>query len=138
MIDINITLFIQCINFLISLFFINWLIVSPIRSIMAKRRSEIEHARAEIQGMRDEIDTLLTKYQESISQATSLAKEQRAGTLEKAKSEVALRIEEGKRHSTQLALTFEQELSTRAITLSNELSASVDTFSHAIVQRLVQ
>ena len=37
MLDLNITLVFQLINFFIALFFLNWLLIKPIREIIKKR-----------------------------------------------------------------------------------------------------
>ena len=137
MIDINITFFIQCINFLVSMFFINSLIVAPIRSVMAKRRTELQQAHKEIEDVRVHIDALLTTYTRAITEANYEAKEQQAHVIAKAKADAEMRIAKGKEYWMSVFLDFEEELAVQALTLSTELSISVDTFSHTIVQRLV-
>ncbi len=54
MISIDITLLIQLANFLISLAIINYLIIQPIRGIIARRRSENDQQRGNVESLEKE------------------------------------------------------------------------------------
>lgn len=137
MIDINITFFIQCINFLVSLYLLNLLIVGPIRSIMARRCSELERAHVEIEHIRSEVEALCEKYNNAISEANMRANEQQKITLEKAKIESAFRLEKAKEHTLARSLAFQQELSQEVTRISEEFTESIYSLSDTIIKRLV-
>lgn len=137
MIDLNITFFIQCINFLVSLFIINSLIVSPIRGILAKRKAELERIHIEISHIKDEMDALYNSYETSIAEAFHHASEQKKLTLEKSKSEAMIAIANSKEHALAITLEMEKNLATQCANLSQSLNQSVYSFAKNIVQRLV-
>lgn len=81
MLDLNITLIFQLINFFIAIFFLNWLLIRPIREIIRKRNGIME-------GMANEADNF---------HAEALAKiEAYEAELAKARREAGLTREEGK------------------------------------------
>ena len=59
MVDLNITLWIQLANFLVTLVVLNYLLISPIRKIIRKRKDNVEGLIGEIEAFTAEKQQLL-------------------------------------------------------------------------------
>ena len=62
MVDLNITLWIQLANFLVTLVVLNYLLISPIRKIIRKRKDNVEGLIGEIEAFTAEKQQLLDDY----------------------------------------------------------------------------
>ena len=72
MLDINSSLFIQVINFLILLFLLNILLYRPIRSILSRRNEEMNSLRDRVDGFREKS----AEQQQKIEQGMVLARKE--------------------------------------------------------------
>jgi F-type H+-transporting ATPase subunit b len=69
MINLDITFFIQLVNFLIVLTVLNLILYRPIRGILKKRAQEMSERLAAVEGFADQADAKMASYRESLSQA---------------------------------------------------------------------
>jgi F-type H+-transporting ATPase subunit b len=73
MIDINITLFIQLINFLVLLIVLNIILFKPIRQIMQERQQGISSALSDARTAQERMQDLLDRYNASLAEAKQKA-----------------------------------------------------------------
>ncbi|MDR3358901.1 MAG: ATP synthase F0 subunit B [Desulfovibrio sp.] len=79
MLDLNITLFIQLVNFFVAVFVLNLLLVRPIREIIKKRKGIIGELSGEADGFEAEASRRLASYEEELMaarQAAALARKE--------------------------------------------------------------
>lgn len=69
MINIDITLLIQLVNFLVALAIINYLIIRPVRGVIARRRAQNDELRGSADTLMDEADLKMEGYTARIAQA---------------------------------------------------------------------
>lgn len=69
MINIDITLLIQLVNFLVALAIINYLIIRPVRSVIARRRAQNDELRGSADTIRSEADLKMEGYTARIAKA---------------------------------------------------------------------
>ncbi|WP_446425326.1 F0F1 ATP synthase subunit B family protein [Mailhella sp.] len=69
MINIDITLLIQLVNFLVALAIINYLIIRPVRAVVARRRAQNDELRGSADAIMDEADLKMEGYTARIAQA---------------------------------------------------------------------
>ena len=69
MINIDITFLIQLVNFLIALAIINYLIIRPVRGVIARRRAENDALRGSADSIMGEADLKMEGYTARIAQA---------------------------------------------------------------------
>ena len=69
MINIDITLLIQLVNFLIALAIINYLIIRPVRGIMARRRAQNDELRGAADSLEGEAGLKMEGYKARIEKA---------------------------------------------------------------------
>lgn len=87
MLDVNITMLIQLVNFFIALFVLNILLIRPIRKIMQERKDNMDGMTQEAETFEGEAASRLENYQTQLQQARQEAARNRdagvqAGTAE--------------------------------------------------------
>lgn len=83
MIDLDITLVVQLINFLITLVVLNYLLVKPIRAKIKERADSIEAMTSEVEKFNEQAEKKLENYEEALGEA------RKAGTSERIKMKEA-------------------------------------------------
>lgn len=73
MIDINISLAIQLLNFIVLLFALNIILFKPIRRIMEEREQNISSAFADAKTAQERVQALLEQYNASLAEAKQKA-----------------------------------------------------------------
>ncbi|MBN1548613.1 MAG: ATP synthase F0 subunit B [Syntrophaceae bacterium] len=77
MVEINITLVYQMINFFIMIFILNLLLYKPILAVMEKRQKAFEDSESEIKHMNETIAQKMAEYEEKVRQAKLQAVEEK-------------------------------------------------------------
>ncbi len=75
MIELNITLFIQFFNFIITLIVLNFILVKPIRTIILERKNSIIAMTQKIEILTQKVQTMNTYYKNSITKAQEKGKQ---------------------------------------------------------------
>ncbi|MGV8081854.1 MAG: ATP synthase F0 subunit B [Syntrophales bacterium] len=78
MIDIDSTLWIQLVNFLILVFILKILLYKPILGIMEKRKQQFDGARDEVRGLHEAVEKKMAEYEEAVRKAKQAAMEQKS------------------------------------------------------------
>lgn len=137
MLDLNITLVFQFINFLIAIFFLNWLIIRPIREIIKKRNGIMDAMAAEADKFHAEAVARLKAYEAELAQArkqAGLAREEgkNAGLAE-------LEAIVGNAHQSARELLEENRarLHSQAEVALSELRDGIDDFSTMLGKKIM-
>lgn len=77
MIDLDVTLFVQLVNFLITIIVLNYLLIKPVRERIASRKSLTEGYAQDIEKFTAEASDKLTGYEKSLSDARMEAAKKR-------------------------------------------------------------
>ncbi|MFP4070796.1 MAG: ATP synthase F0 subunit B [Desulfovibrionales bacterium] len=105
MIDLNITFFIQLINFLIILFVLNFLLYKPIRGIIKKRTELMAGQLNDIEKFNSQAETKLVDYEAALNEARKQGKDirgnyreegyvQEKAVIESAQADAAAKLKE--------------------------------------------
>ncbi len=78
MIDIDYTLWIQLVNFIVLIFILNVLLYKPILGIMDKRKQQFDGARDEVRTLHESVEKKMAEYEEAVRKAKQAAMEQKA------------------------------------------------------------
>jgi len=76
-VEINITIVYQMINFLVMIFILNLLLYKPILSIIEKRQKNFEDSENEIKRLNETIESKMVAYEEKVRQAKLKAVEEK-------------------------------------------------------------
>jgi F-type H+-transporting ATPase subunit b len=77
MIDLNYTMLIQMINFLVLIFILNILLYKPIIKIIDERNKKIEDSKSEVDSLGEQAELKIADYEEKMRQARQEAMSQR-------------------------------------------------------------
>lgn len=97
MIDLNYTVWIQMVNFLLLILILNFLLYKPILKIIDKRNKMMEESQEEVRSLQQSVDQKMSDYEEQLRQARAEAASQRDAVKEEG-SEVAKKILEEARN----------------------------------------
>ena len=130
MVDLNITLWIQLANFLVTLVVLNYLLISPIRKIIRKRKDNVEGLIGEKQQLLDEYESELRKAREA---AAIYRKDGKVmGELERARIfDAASKDAQSEVRTTQAAVRADAGVTRRA------LQAKMHEFTEAAMAKLL-
>ncbi|MCK9240176.1 ATP synthase F0 subunit B [Desulfocurvus sp.] len=78
MIDLNYTFFVQFVNFIITLFVLNYLLVSPIREVIRKRKAVMGGLLGDTEKFVEQAETKLANYRKALDATRVAGAEQRA------------------------------------------------------------
>ncbi|MFA7684526.1 MAG: ATP synthase F0 subunit B [Syntrophales bacterium] len=78
MVELNITIVYQMINFLVMIFILNLLLYKPILSIIEKRKKNFEDSENEIKRLNETIESKMAAYEEKVHQAKLEAVEEKS------------------------------------------------------------
>ena len=137
MVDLNITLWIQLANFLVTLVVLNYLLISPIRKIIRKRKDNVEGLIGEIEAFTAEKQQLLDEYESDLRKAREAAAIYRKdgkvmGELERARIfDAASKDAQSEVRTTQAAVRADAGVTRRA------LQAKMHEFTEAAMAKLL-
>lgn len=137
MLDLNITLVFQLINFFIAIFFLNWLLIRPIREIIKKRNGIMDGLANEADQFHAEAVARLDAYESELAKAR-----QQAGlTREEGKSAGLAELESivGKAQQSARQMLEENRATLRqqADVALSELRDGIDSFSTQLGKKLI-
>lgn len=136
-IDINVTVVIQLVNFLVTLVVLNYLLIRPVRDIIRKRREMMEGLGREIEGFADQAEERLSAYEAELSKARDEAGARRRQAKAEAEAEEkAILAAAGK--EAQAAIQARQvAVRTEADTAYAALRENVPAYADAALAKLL-
>jgi len=106
MLNIDQTLLIQAVNFLVLLFVLNMLLYKPILGIMDRRNQRIVESDEKVKGLNKSVEQKMAEYEEKLRQAKSEAMEQKNKVEQEGSGEGERLIEVAKSEISQMAEGF--------------------------------
>ena len=89
MIEINWTIGLQFLNFLVLMLLLNVLLYRPLRGVLEKRKATVEGGHARARELKEQIDEKMARYQEQLQQAKLKGNEEKAALRSAAAKEEA-------------------------------------------------
>lgn len=137
MLDLNVTLIFQLINFFIALFLLNWLLIRPVRAIIQKRNGIMDGLANEADNFHNEAVARLKAYEEELAKAR-----QKAGlTHEEGKNAGLAELEKiigtAQQSAKQLLEENRAIMSHQADIALAELRDGIDSLSTRLGQKLM-
>lgn len=137
MVDLNITLLIQIVNFIFALIVLNYLLIRPIRTILKQRRDLVDGLVAEAGKFNEESSKRLKTYEAELDAARVLAVEQREAVKQQG-LESELTILEGAQNEAQSFLQKNRkEVEQEAASAMNALRGQVNALAGKVVARVL-
>ncbi len=137
MISLDITLFIQMINFIVTLVLINFLLVSPVRRIIQKRKQLMQSQKAEADSLFSDTDKLLADYEARLQSARQAAIARRNEQQEKTHQEEQTLLSQALSEAEAYLRNARAELKNEAQTAREKLKADVDGLATMAVAKVL-
>lgn len=137
MLDLNITLLFQFANFLIAIFFLNWLLIRPIRQIIQKRNSIMDGLAGEADNFHAEAKARLDAYEAELAKARHEAGLTREEGRNSGLEEMRKIVGAAQQSATQLLEENRAAMAGQAEAALSQLRDGIDDFSTRIGKKLV-
>lgn len=137
MLDLNITLVFQLINFFIALFFLNWLLIKPIREIIKKRNGIMDDMASEADNFVDEARERLANYEAELAKARQEAGQTREAGRTAGLEELAAIVGNAQQSAKQLLEENRKNIQGQAEIALSQLRDGIDDFSTRLGDKLM-
>ena len=137
MLDLNITMLIQMVNFFIALYVLNMLLIKPIRAILQERRDKVDGLVGDAEAFEREATERLEAYQAELSRARHEGAVLRdAARNEGVKKQQEIVSEAGRKAQAELAKAHEAFRAEASATLA-ELKQQVSGLAEKLAVRVM-
>ena len=138
MLDLNITLVFQLVNFFIALYVLNLLLIRPIREIIRKRKAVMDDMSGESESYEYQAEQRLSDYDNQLTRARQDAGQNREKAREAGAAEQASLVAEAQKRAQEiLADTLHNRQAQDAETLKH-LRGQVATLSGQLAERVLR
>ncbi len=137
MINIDIVLLFQAVNFLLLLFLLNMLLYRPIRKVMADRAAELEAARGKTISVDSDVRDRMTEYELKLREAKTGANEERARMIGAARSEESAILEDARRDAAASLAEIRAAIQKEAAEEEGRLRARAEELSRVISEKVL-
>jgi F-type H+-transporting ATPase subunit b len=137
MINIDIVLLFQAVNFLLLLFLLNTLLYRPIRKVMADRAAELEAARGKTVSVDSDVRDRMAEYELKLREAKTGANEERARMIGAARSEEAAILEDARRDAASSLAEIRAAIQKEAVKEEGRLRARAEELSRVISEKVL-
>jgi F-type H+-transporting ATPase subunit b len=137
MIEIDQTLIIQIVNFIIFLVILNYLIFKPVVRVLDERRDRIDGTRERAQQMEAEIQTKLEAYEERIQEAKSRAVHEKETFRREAESLSKETVEKARRELARDIPIIRKQIASETDRARQELEKTAQDMARDIACRVL-
>jgi F-type H+-transporting ATPase subunit b len=137
MVDINVSLVVQMVNFLVTIWILNMVLYKPIRKILLERKAKVSGLQADIDGSAQQVKIKEDSYAEGVRQARAAGQKEKEALVQVAEEEEKAII--GKiNDSAQAELkTVKEKITQEMVTVKAALEDEIDAFADAIGQKIL-
>lgn len=138
MLDLNITLLFQLVNFLVAIYVLNLLLVKPIREIIKKRKGVLDDLERGATDFESQAAQKLDMYEASLAKARLEASATREQGRNNGLAERNAIVGDAQKSARDILEEARKTVQAQAETALAELRAKVKVFSQGLADRLVQ
>lgn len=137
MINIDIVLLFQAVNFLVLLFLLNILLYKPIRKAIRERDEEIAASRQRTVSVDLEVKEKMAQYEERLRQVKAEAAEERNRTLREARADEGRILEAARRDASDSLAGVRDTIRTEAARAEELLRNRAEALSRIICEKVL-
>lgn len=137
MLDINITLLIQLVNFIVTLFVLDILLIKPIRAIIRKRRDLAGAMLSEAEKFTAEAAAKLENYEAALAKARQEAAAAREARKSEARAREADLLEAARQEAREFLQASRKETKNAVARAAADMEKRVPDLSRMVVDRLL-
>lgn len=137
MINIDIVLLFQAVNFLVLLFLLNILLYKPIRKVMAERAAEISASKEKTLSVDREVQEKMAQYEQKLHKVKADANEERSMLLRTAHEEEALLMGAARGEAANELAKIRKSIEKETVEAETYLKAQAVSLSQRIVEKVL-
>jgi len=137
MINIDIVLLFQVVNFLVLLFLLNILLYKPIRKVMSDRAAEISASKEKTLSVDREVQEKMAQYEQKLQKVKADATEERSMMLRAAHEEEARLIGVARSEAAVELASIRESIEKEVEKAEVFLTAQADSLSHRICEKVL-
>ncbi|GAB6887313.1 hypothetical protein JCM13304A_08110 [Desulfothermus okinawensis JCM 13304] len=137
MIELNITFFIQLVNFLILLAVLNLILYRPIRGILKQRQERLSGYLSDIEQFNEQAGEKLKNYEEQLNQARVEASKLKNDFKAEGVKEEQVVLTKAKEEAQAKLMAAREDLEKQVSSVKQELLAKVDEYANMVAQRVM-
>lgn len=137
MISLDWTLGLQFVNFIILLIILNKFLYRPLLKIMAERRETIDGAHIRAKSLDLEIEDKMQRYQQQLSEAKTVANEERGRLKKAAAEEEAVLLTEAHQKATARLQVIKTQVAAEAKDAGKTLKSEAETLAGQIATKIL-
>ena len=137
MIELNWSIFIQMINFLLLIFILNIVLYKPILKILNERETKILDAQNKIKELSDETSKLISNYNNKLQEAKVAAVTEKNNAKKSAVDKANSIIEESRIEAEDYILKMKQQISQEIETARKEFEPELEKIGLTIAEQVL-
>lgn len=138
MVEINITLVIQLVNFIVALIVLNYVLIKPIRGILQKRRSIVDGLVGETEKSKNEASVRIKNYEAELEAARSAASAQREAIKQQGLDAEQSILTEAQTEAHNFLMKTRKEVEQEVASAMKVLRSQVDSMAGLVVARVLE
>lgn len=137
MINLDITFLFQLANFLITVALLNWLIIGPVRRVMAERRARNDGLRGDASSLNDEAAHKLEDYESRLLRARAEMAAVRDEAKQAGEKAAQGRLESAGEEARAILRAASERAQAESLDARQQLEARVGDFARQAVDKLL-
>ncbi|MHC1697091.1 MAG: ATP synthase F0 subunit B [Geobacteraceae bacterium] len=137
MINIDIVLVFQAVNFLALLFFLNILLYKPIRRVLAERAAEISASKEKTVSVDREVGEKMAQYEQKLQAVKADATEERNRMLRAAREEESRLIEAARCEAAEGLARIRESIEKESVVAESFLKEQAAALSRQIAEKVL-
>ena len=137
MVEINGTIFIQIVNFLVLIFVLNIVLYKPIRSILRQRKEKMQGLETSAQSTGQQAEERNQAYTDGLKEARLKGQKEKEVLMKAAKDEEQAMVSKINAKAQQELATVKEKIAKDTDAVRNALEKEVDAFASAITQKIL-
>jgi len=136
-INIDVTILIQFVNFLILMAVLNYLLFRPLRAVLQKRKETIEGSYQTAKDLEGAIEEKMTRYHEQLQEAKLKGGQERAAMRQAAGEEEARILGDARSAAATHVQSIRDRVSVEAKAASDQLKGETEAIANEIATKVL-
>lgn len=137
MIEINLTIVIQVVQFLLLLFFLNWFLFRPTIHLIEEREKKITTWKEETQNFHESMQARLQSYENQIIEAKAQTQEQQNLVTEELQKEEDKKLEAVSEEALRMVDSSREKLQQETEMLRGQLREQAEEMSQLVAEKVL-
>jgi len=137
LININITLLIQIVNFVVLLLILNAILYKPIMAKLSEREARIQGDRDKTRALEEQVEEQETRHQEELGKARQTAAQEKNALLQEAKKKEAGLLEKAREEAGRILEDMKESIRKEADEARTTLKAEMTPLAQSIAEKIL-